>query len=149
MSAAFQFAPQIPPQSPQSYPYSPISHMGHLSYPAMPVPYTYPPPHQQMHGPPVPQIQTDLQPPSRVHTRPIPSLTPPLEIKGQDPQSNDMSNTQVGSDWFFWLDDRLKVVSAGSRQEFWRGLLHSHQHQHHCARQRRPRRRLRRIEFWS
>ncbi|KIM89520.1 hypothetical protein PILCRDRAFT_227592 [Piloderma croceum F 1598] len=70
VSAAFQFAPQIPPQSPQGYPYSPISHMGHPSYPVMP-------------------------PPSRIHTRPIPSLTPPVEIKGQDPQSNDMSNTQA------------------------------------------------------
>jgi hypothetical protein len=110
VSAAFQFAPPPHPgyapqppltQPPKGYPYPPPPQMGHPTYPGMPIPYPYPPPHMQMHGPPAPynpQIHPALQqlPPHMHDLGPIPPLTPPVEIKGQDPQSNDMSNTQVG-----------------------------------------------------
>lgn len=105
VSAAFQFAPQAPPPRfpqpppgpPKGYPYPPPPHMGPPSYPGIAVPYAYPPPHIQMHGPAGPynpQIHPALQQP-HIHSHPpIPSIAP-VEIKGQDPQSNDMSNTQV------------------------------------------------------
>jgi hypothetical protein len=77
--------------------------MGHPAYPVIPVPYTYPPPNLQMHETPGPHIHPELQ----RTPGPMPPLTPPLQIKGQDPQSNDMSNTQVGLHCSLWWDDKL------------------------------------------
>ncbi|KAH9945483.1 uncharacterized protein BXZ73DRAFT_86951 [Epithele typhae] len=90
--------PYPPPGQPMSYP--PPYHGGH-----MPMPYPpYPPPHHMpMHGPPPPGYDPRVMPPPPPFQHPLPpppgSGPPrppsPHEIRGQDPYSYDMTNTQA------------------------------------------------------
>jgi len=111
-------AAPLPGAQGPKYPYPPPQHMVPPGYPhPIPLygapppgsPYPHPPPPMmQMPGPPTPynpHIHPAFQqhPPPQIHTQPQsqqPQSQPaqqsiPNDIKGQDPQSNDMSNTQV------------------------------------------------------
>lgn len=89
-----------PPMSGKAYPYPP-PHMMHPGYPPMSMPPPgypalgpYPPIGMPPGAPPYdprihPSFQPHALPPPPAHPR------PDLDIKGQDPQANDMSNDQV------------------------------------------------------
>ncbi|TFK91381.1 hypothetical protein K466DRAFT_573711 [Polyporus arcularius HHB13444] len=119
VSNAFQFAPNSPPSGstrgfpvragspPRGYPYPvpppPGQHMLPPGYHGpMPMHYPpYPPPPHMMHGPPPPGYDPRMPvPPFQHPLGPPPSGAPPRpssphEIRGQDPHSHDMSNTQA------------------------------------------------------
>ena len=121
VSATFQFSPNSPQAGPsrgfplrgqsppRGYPY-PVPPPGQPMMPPyhgpMPMhypPYGPPPPHM-MHGPPPPGYDPRMGPvqPFQHPLGPPPSGAPPRpssphEIRGQDPHSHDMSNTQVSS----------------------------------------------------
>lgn len=113
MQSPFQFAPSRPfsmrpgdppGMPPKGFPYPPPQHMLPPGYP-MPPMYGGPPgapfpPPMGMHGPPPPHYNPHLHP-SFQHMGPPPP--PPIqrptsasgELKGTDPQLNDLSNSQV------------------------------------------------------
>lgn len=120
MPSPFQFAPSrsFPPMRPgdpmppKGFPYPPHQH--HMMPPGYPMPMYGgppgspfpPPPPMGMQGPPPPHYNPHLHP-SFQHP-PMPPPPPPAhaapqqrpssaagEVKGQDPQSNDLSNSQV------------------------------------------------------
>ena len=98
----------MPPKGFPPYPPIPQPHMIPPGYPPMPM-YgppgsPYPPPPLGMQGPPGPynpQIHPSFQHPPQVPPQPTPVHTQPRpssadgELKGTDPQSNDLSNSQV------------------------------------------------------
>ena len=98
----------IPPKGFPPYPPIPQPHMIPPGYPPMPM-YgppgsPYPPPPLGMQGPPGPynpQIHPSFQHPPQVPPQPTPVHVQPRpgsadgELKGTDPQSNDLSNSQV------------------------------------------------------
>ncbi|RPD61002.1 hypothetical protein L226DRAFT_486060 [Lentinus tigrinus ALCF2SS1-7] len=120
VSAAFQFSPNSPQSGPsrgfplrgqsppRGYPY-PVPPPGQPMMPPgyhgpMPMhypPYGPPPPPHMMHGPPPPGYDPRMVPPFHSPLGPPPPGVPPPrpssphEIRGQDPHSHDMSNTQA------------------------------------------------------
>lgn len=103
-----------PPMPPKGYPYPPPPHMIHPGYPmGVPPPGYHPPPHgapyPHMIPPPGmydPRIHPAFQP---QHHIPSPHMRSDADIKGQDPQSNDMSNAQV---WLLFRSLDPKILTS-------------------------------------
>ncbi|KAH8117747.1 fungal-specific transcription factor domain-containing protein [Phellopilus nigrolimitatus] len=118
------------PQMPKNYPYPPPPHMIHPGYPPMGVPGYPPPPHPNAPYPPMgmppagmydPRIHPAFQHP---HMPPPPPthLRPDMDIKGQDPQANDMSNAQALAKNFgvaphIVTEAKLSSVPVGAEME--------------------------------
>lgn len=121
LTSAFHFASAGSPSrsdasSPagKAYPYPPPPHMMHPGY--HPIPVGYPPPNGSHYPMPVPM---GMYPPGVYHPAHLPPHSPAHDIKGQDPQSNDMSNAQVCIYPQFKSNVQSFYFSLGTRQKFW------------------------------